>query len=178
MKVGAVGDTHGNLEYVRKVANLLVKDEKVEEVVHLGDDYRDADLIQGYKVKLTRIPGVYEDLYKNPDIPNRLIKTYNGWKVLLTHSPTSHENDLPTDIKPEEVVAKGNVRVVLYAHTHIPKIEEKDKVLWVNPGHLKTEDKKGYPASYALLDFEKEKINVKIIDLVKRDVLYSYEFGR
>ncbi|MDI6806210.1 MAG: YfcE family phosphodiesterase [Candidatus Aenigmarchaeota archaeon] len=178
MRIGAIGDTHGNLEYVRIVADLLVKNEKVEEIIHLGDDYHDVDLIEEYDIKLTRIPGVFEDLYKNPATPNRLIKVYNGWKILLTHSQTSHEYDLPDDPKPEEVVANREVQVVLYAHTHIPKIEEKDKILWINPGHLKKEDKKGHPASYGLLDFEREKINARIVDLLNHNVLFAHEFRK
>jgi len=175
MKIGVVGDSHRNIEYLRMAAQLL-KDEGVKEIIHLGDEYDDAEVLGEFGVNVTRVPGVFDSHYRDPRVANRLIRDIGGWRVLLTHSPRSHENDLPQDLKPEDAVAMGEVNVVLYAHTHLPAIEEKGGVLLVNPGHLKTEDRKGAPASFAVLDFEAGRVKVKIVDLIKRETIRSYEF--
>jgi len=171
MKVGVVSDSHGELENLEKAVEWLVKNEKVEMIIHLGDDSDDAREIEKFRVEVLKVPGVFENHYQNPTIPNRIVKEFKGWKVLITHTEKSHENDLPTDLKPEKLVEEKAVNIVLHGHTHIPRIEEKDGVLFVNPGHLKKEDKKGYPPSFAVIDFEEETLKVKIVSLDGREFL-------
>ena len=83
---------------------------------------------------------------------------------MITHTECCHENDLPDDIKPEEIVSKKAVDIILHGHAHIPRIEQKQSILYINPGHLKTEDKKGYPPTVAVVDF-KDQISVNIFNL-------------
>ena len=59
----------------------------------------------------------------------------------------------------------GVRQIILYGHSHEPKIEEKGRVFYINPGHLKDSDKKGFPPSFAVLDVVREEIQVKIIGL-------------
>ena len=176
MRVGIVSDSHQNLDSLRESAQWLVKKEKVEVIIHLGDDWDDARILDEFEVEVIKVPGVFSNYYQDPDIPNRKIVDFEGWKVLLTHTNTSHENDLPTDLNPEEVIAKKEVNVVLYGHTHIPKIEEVGKVLYLNPGHLKKEDKKGHPPSFGVIEFGKEKVEAKIIDLERSEEVSTCEF--
>mgnify|MGYP000173802892 CR=1 FL=1 len=171
MRVSVVSDSHGETVNLKKAVEWLVKNENVGMVIHLGDDSDDAKVIDEFKVEVLKVPGVFENHYKNPSIPNRIIREFEGWKVLISHTEKSHENDLPSDLKPEKLVEEKAVDVVLHGHTHIPRIEEKDGVLFINPGHLKTVDKKGYPPSFAIIDFEKESLKVKIIGLDGREVM-------
>ncbi len=177
MKVGVVSDSHGNLGYLKQAAKKLIEEE-AKLVIHLGDDYDDTQAVEELPIELVKIPGVFSHYYKDPRIPNRLIKEFTGWKVLITHSPTAHENDLPTDRKPEDIVAEEGIDVVLHGHTHIPRIEEKNEVLWINPGHLKTEDKKGYPPSFALIDFDENQVKARIIDLAKGEEILTKIFSK
>ncbi len=165
-----MSDSHGELENLEKAVEHLTKKEKVEMIIHLGDDSDDAKIIEKFGVKVIKVPGVFESYYQDPNIPNRLLEDFNGWKVLLTHTDVSHKNDLPTDLKPEKLVAEKTVEIVLHGHTHIPRIEEKEEVLFINPGHLKKEDKKGYPPSFAVIEFEKEKLTVKLIGLDGKEI--------
>ena len=93
---------------------------------------------------------------------------------LLTHTPETHKNDLPNDLKPEEVVANCEVRLVLSGHSHIPEVKEKGGVIWVNPGHMKDNDKKGYPPTYALLEVAGTEVRVCIVDLFADHELCTY----
>ncbi len=163
MRVGLLSDSHGELENLRRAAKALAN--QVDLIVHLGDDWDDCRVLEELDLKFIRVPGVFSSYYQDPQITNRRIEEFNGWKALLTHTPSIHTNDLPQDVDPEDVVAMGKAAVVLYGHTHIPKIEEIEGALWVNPGHLKSEDKKGCPASYAILDFGLEEVLAKIYSL-------------
>jgi len=176
MKVGVLSDSHGELGNLRKAAKILAN--QTDLIVHLGDDWDDCRVLEEMGSKFIRVPGVFSSYYQDPQIPNRRIEDFEGWKVLLTHSPSSHKNDLPQDEDPEDIVAAGRVDVVLYGHTHIPKIEELHGTLWVNPGHLKSEDRKRHPPSYALLDFQPEGVQAKIIGLEEGGILLTRSFHR
>lgn len=175
MKVGVVSDSHGNLPYLKKAAQRLKK-ERVEIIIHLGDDYDDAKLLSEYCPKLIRIPGVFSSYYHDPRIPNRLIQEFGAFKVLLSHTSSSHPNDLPQDPKPEKLIANKQVDVVFYGHTHIPTLEIKEGLLWINPGHLKSEDKKGHSPSFAVVDFQGQNIKAGIFDVVSQDLIKSIEY--
>lgn len=172
MKVAVVSDTHGNLEYLTELAKYLT-DNNIYTLIFLGDECEDIESVEHLFCQIIWVPGVYCKHYQDKNIPNRIIKDFNGVRVLITHTPTSHVNDFPEDIKPEEV-NKDQVDIVLYGHTHIPNIEAKSGVIWVNPGHLKKEDKKGHLASFAIIDFEKR--NIKIIDFLSKNEILNTDF--
>jgi len=174
MKVGILSDSHGNIRNLEEAAKWLMEEEKVDVLVHLGDNYDDTKVLEKFKVKLIRVPGVFSSYYKDPAIPNRLIKTFNEKKVLISHTQSSHQNDLPEDLKPEEIIDKKEVDMAWVGHTHIPKIEDREGVLILNPGHLKSEDKKGYLPSFGLVVFE-EKI-AKVINLEKKVTIIQKTF--
>lgn len=163
MKIGVLSDSHGEAEGLERAAKLL-NEIGADVLIHLGDDSADAKALEKHRIKVIKVPGVFEPAYEDPSIPNRLIEQFEGWKVLITHTSTSHPNDLEDDLKPEELIEKHEVDVVLYGHTHIPKIDIKGGILLLNPGHLKKQDKKGFPPTFGLLDLEKEEISTQIMD--------------
>jgi len=165
MRVGVVSDSHGEIENLRKAAMWLINKQNVKVIVHLGDNYDDTCVLENLGVRILKVPGVFSNYYQDRDIPNRVVETFNGRKVLITHTECCHENDLPEDIKPEELVSKDAIDVVFYGHTHIPRIGQRQSILYINPGHLKTEDKKGYPPTVAVVDFT-DQISVNIFDLM------------
>ncbi|MBN1254281.1 MAG: YfcE family phosphodiesterase [Deltaproteobacteria bacterium] len=174
MKIGVVSDSHGHVENLRRAIK-AIKGAGVDLIVHLGDDYDDVTALadQG-EVPITQVPGVFSTYYQDPGIPNRLIEEWEGIKALITHTPEAHENDLPCDLKPELVAAQGEVRLVLVGHSHIPVVKEEGGVIWVNPGHLKDDDKKGYPPTYAILEVVDSEVLVRIIDLFAAQELFVY----
>lgn len=165
MKVIVVSDSHGETENITRLSR-IAKDEKAEKVIHLGDDYDDADLLFDHGITVDRVPGVFSAYYTEKDIPNRKIIDINGWKVLLTHTRERHANDLVDDTPPEQYLREGSIHIVLYGHSHIPAIAIENGIYLINPGHLKSNDKRGYEPSYALLNIEKDSIDVSIRTLV------------
>jgi putative phosphoesterase len=174
MRIGVVSDSHGQAENLRRAVRAM-SEAGVELIAHLGDDYDDVKALSDRGgTPITQVPGVFSTYYQDPAIPNRIVEEWAGVRVLLTHTLGAHEKDLPTDLTPEEVVARKEVRMVLFGHSHIPAVKEEGGVIWVNPGHLKDEDKKGYPPTYALLEVADAEIRVRIIDLFAGRELFVY----
>lgn len=163
MRIGLISDSHGNIQYVKKVGQYLKQIARVDLIVHLGDECDDVDVIRDLGIEIIKIPGIFSSCYQNPEVPNRVIKEIEGIKVLMTHSTEAHPNDLPEDKDPRQIIKEEGIKAVLYGHTHAPKIENKGGILWINPGHLRESDKKGNPASFAIVDIIQGKIDAKII---------------
>jgi len=162
MKFAVMSDSHGHIENVERLAVRLVK-AGVRHAVHLGDDYDDASPLITAGLEVLRVPGVYSERYQDPNIPNRLLTKLGGLKILLTHTDSPHKNDGPEDEDPAQTAAREKPDLVLFGHTHLPVIEKRQGVLWVNPGHLKPEDKKGALPSYALVDTSSQPFKVWIL---------------
>ena len=173
MLLGILSDTHGNVEAIQDVAHRFLV-AKVHQVLHLGDDYLDLLFLEAANLKVVSVPGLYCPEYRDPTIPNRRIENLEGVKILMTHSPEVSKFDQPGDLDPEGVSA--DVDIVLYGHTHIPRIQEKQGVLWVNPGHLKAHDRRGYPFSYAFMHLTPPTVDVKIVALTRGETFLNTEF--
>jgi putative phosphoesterase len=160
-----VSDTHGNLGGFRKTVSDILACDRIDTFIHLGDDYTDAEVFDEFDATYLRVPGVFSDYYVDRNVLNRVVKEIEGWRFLLTHTRQSHANDLKKDLTPEELISERQVDVVLYGHSHIPEIDQNNGILFVNPGHLKVEDKKGYVASYAVLDVTRDEIIARLVEV-------------
>ena len=173
MKIGVMSDSHGNIEYVRKAAECMMGEE-VDYIIHLGDDYYDTRILDILPVNVIKVPGIYEAVYKDVSVPNRLVDDIAGLKVLITHTKDSHRNDLPDDIIPEEYKVSRKVDIILFGHSHSFYASIEDGILMVNPGHLGAEDKRG-EATFAILDISNGNIDVKMVD-IKNEVKHLANF--
>jgi len=167
MLVVVMSDTHGELDNLKSILP-RIREINPDLVVHLGDNYEDAELLRDFP--LLRVPGVYESYYSKPEVPNRIILNLSGWLSLLTHSHLRHENDLPWDPDPQDLVRRKAVDLIIHGHTHIPRAELIEGVVYINPGHMKKEDKKGYPPTFSVIEAE-EELKVRIIELSGRVML-------
>ena len=163
MKIAVLSDSHGNLGNIKKIGRYLREKAKVSLIVHLGDEYDDVDILKDLGVEIIKVPGINSSYYQDPDTPNRIVKDIEGIKVLITHSLDPNSNDLPQDKNPKDIIKEENIGLVFYGHTHIAKVEEKNNVIFVNPGHLRDFDKKGNFASFAIVEIKDKKISAQII---------------
>jgi putative phosphoesterase len=170
MRIGLMSDSHGQLANLKDAAWKLVHEWHVSLLVHLGDEWEDAAAVEDMQIEVLRVPGVYCAQYKDPRFGNRIIREFEGQRVLFTHSDRPHDNDRPGDGDPRQLAAERQIAVVAYGHTHIPEARLENGVLWVNPGHLKDEDKQGHPPSFAVLDLEAGAARVLLIDLASGDI--------
>jgi len=174
MKVAVFSDSHGGTENL-KAAAVLAVGKNADVLIHLGDNYEDAAVLDGFGKKIIKVPGVFSDFYKDPGIPNRVVETIAGRKILISHTETSDSHDIHGDLKPEEIISGGEVDFAFVGHTHIPKIEKRGHVTIVNPGHLKSGDKRGFPPSFAVIDFQDGTI--RIFDLKTGTVIKKETFS-
>jgi len=165
VRVGLVSDTHGELQNLREAAKKLKEKWQVDLIAHLGDECEDvAALREVWRGKIIQVPGVYCHHYRDPAIANRVVREIAGYRILFSHTKEAHKNDLPDDPKPEVLVAQRAVAIVAYGHTHIPEITKGEGILWINPGHLKNEDKKGHKPSFAVLELKPEGVTAQLVD--------------
>mgnify|MGYP001194895311 CR=1 FL=1 len=173
IKILVISDSHGNKQMVNLFLEQAAK-YNPDLIYHLGDYYDDANLILDAGYPCVRVPGTWTSYYKDFRVENRKVEIVNDWKIYLTHTPTIHFNDLPDDSDPEEMVISSKIDVMLHGHTHIYKVEKKNKVLIINPGHTKAKLDKGKPASFAKLEISKVGFQTEIINLHSKDVLITH----
>jgi uncharacterized protein len=177
MIVGVMSDTHGHMDYMTKAAEWMIKDYGVESVVHLGDDYSDAMCLSMGQTGLIAVPGIYETAWEDKTISHRLIRMLGGISFLLSHTHTNNPNDRPDDINPEKARLRYGVEVLLHGHTHQYRAEKSgDGLVVINPGHLKSEEDRGFTPSFAVLDAKRPHLNVKIVSMLTGKVMEEHDF--
>ena len=172
-----VSDSHGNTPFIEYVMG-EVQSMDVDLFIHLGDDFDDAQVITQAGYPLIQVPGTWLPAYQNPLIDNRRYEEIEGWNLFLSHTPTTHFNDLVGDADPEAVVAEQKIDLFLHGHTHHPTIKKAGRVTVLNPGHLKQKQDRGYPASYASLKLTPQRYDIAIKKLFGGDSLASFSEER
>ncbi|MBA3833634.1 MAG: YfcE family phosphodiesterase [Chthoniobacterales bacterium] len=129
-RIFVLADTHNHL-----AANLAVLAEGADEIWHLGDVCAPRLLqeIENIGLPLTIVRGNCD---ANFDWPLVVDLERNGVRFRLVHIPPPR--------------APENIDVLLHAHTHVPRNERKENVLWLNPGCV-TRPNRGAPPSVATL---------------------------
>lgn len=127
MKLVVVSDNHGNSYYMEEIYSIHQED--TDEWVHCGDSefMEDHPLWQHYKTVLG-----------NMDITNKYelsrVERIGGFHYLLVHG---HKHGVKQSYNKLIDLAKSqDVHVVFYGHTHIPKVEKEEGILFINPGSI------------------------------------------
>jgi putative phosphoesterase len=133
LRIFVLADTHNHLP-----DNLETLAAGADEIWHLGDLCASSLLVNlenlGPPVTLVR-----GNCDSNSDWPLIVDTMRNGVRFRLVHIPPSRP--------PEEV------DVVLHAHTHVPRNERREGVLFLNPGCV-TRPNRGAPPSVADLEID------------------------
>ncbi len=130
-RIFVLADTHNHLP-----ANLAELAGGADEIWHLGDVCAPRLLqeIANIGPPLTIVRGNCDAEFEWPLVVD--LKR-NGVYFRLVHIPPSR--------------APENIDVLLHAHTHVPRNERKENVLWLNPGCV-TRPNRGAPPSVAALE--------------------------
>jgi len=166
-KVLVVSDIHDNLEALAKLKLVTLK-ENYDLVVFLGD-FTSPFTLRELLSFASRLVGVFGNndgdkaLLKSlaPQLVDQpLEEVLEGWRVFLMHG---FKDQKLTEKVVYSLCASGFYDVILYGHTHTPKINTVNNCLTVNPGTLS-----GYLAefkSYAELMMSDHEVTARIIEL-------------
>lgn len=144
MRLGVISDTHGKLP--ADVAHVFAG---VDRIIHAGD------IGTGVAEELELIAPVVA-VSGNTDIESRLPLLANvsldGVRVLVVHRPVDVPRPLPE-----------GVGVVIVGHTHVPLLEQRGAVLWVNPGSAARSRGAGH--TVAILTLEAGTASAELFDI-------------
>lgn len=135
MKIFVLADTHNRLP-----ANIEALATEADEIWHLGDvcDPAILETVGNFGPPVTIVRGNCDS---NSDWPLVVDLERSGVRLRLIHIPPDR--------------APANVDVLLHGHTHVPRNERRDGVLFLNPGCV-TRPNRGAPASVAVLEIAPE----------------------
>jgi len=154
MIIGVMSDTHGNRRLMHDVANLMKAKYGVELIIHVGDDYPDAEELAMVGHNVAMVPGLWCDAYFDGRTPNRLFLTCDDVTISAAHAEK--------DIGARELSAA----VVLTGHTHVARVEKAGRSLLINPGHLKNaKQDRGERPSFAIIETDPENVSIAIHEL-------------
>jgi len=133
-RIFVLADTHDHLP---EDLETLVKG--ADEIWHLGDLCAPSLLVrlESFGIPVTLVRGNCDASFEWPVVIN-LVRNRVRFRLVHIAPPTS-----PVD-----------VNVLLHAHTHVPRHEQKDGVLYLNPGCV-TRPNRGAPPSVAILGIAK-----------------------
>ncbi|MBZ5657579.1 MAG: metallophosphatase family protein [Acidobacteriia bacterium] len=120
MKIGVISDTHGLLR-----PEALTALEGVEQILHAGD-VGGPEILEALSrtAPVTAVRGNVDRGRWGAQLPKTEVVEFGGVSIYMLHDLAQ------LDLKPEA----AGFRVVVYGHSHRPTMEEKNGVLYFNPG--------------------------------------------
>ncbi|MDQ7986141.1 metallophosphoesterase family protein [Pseudomonas sp. G34] len=150
MKIGLIADTHGLLR-----PQALAALQGVDQLIHAGDIGGPQILAELERIApLSVVRGNNDDEAWADAIPERLTLRFGAVRLYLLHDLKG------LDIDPK---AEG-IDVVIAGHSHKPLHEERDGVLYLNPGSAGPRRFK-LPISVALLHIDGDGVRFELITL-------------
>ncbi len=150
MLVGVISDTHGLLR-----AEAIESLGGVDHILHAGDI--GAPEVLAALARIAPVTAVRGNVDIEPwarELPETELVELGGATIYMLH-------DLgQLDLKPEA----AGIEVVVYGHSHQPKMEEKNGVLYLNPGSAGPR-RFTLPVSVGRLQMEKGKIKGELLEL-------------
>lgn len=134
MKFLVASDSHGALA---RIIEMIMTHPEIDNIIFLGDGERDIeDLMSVYEDhKYYVVSGNCDHFSNRPDFD--VIDTSKG-RILYTHGHRFFVKNGLTTLK--SAAKQLNAQIVLYGHTHIPKTDESEGVLYFNPGSIKNDE--------------------------------------
>lgn len=150
MLIGVISDTHGLLR-PQAIAALLGS----EHILHAGDIDSPGVLAELGKIApVTAVRGNVDPEVWPTKLPETEIAEPGGLIIYMIHDLSR------LDLKPEA----AGIRVVVYGHSHQPKMEEKNGVLYFNPGSAGPK-RFSLPVSVGRLVIENGHVRGELIEL-------------
>jgi putative phosphoesterase len=150
MRIGVISDTHGLLR-----PEALGALRGVDRILHAGD-VGGPEILDRLR-ELAPVTAVRGNVDREPwaaALAGTEVLEVDGISIYLLHNLDQ------LDLKPEA----AGFRIVIYGHSHRPKIEEKNGVLYFNPGSAGPR-RFQLPVSVGVLEIKDGSIRVRVINL-------------
>jgi len=168
MRIGVVSDTHGGLKSWQDISKGVFSE--ADLVIHAGDIFYHgiknpqpegydtialAQAINDFPHPLLICKGNCDSEVDQlvVDIPIQspyLLCQFEGLKVLVHHGHLMSEQEV------ERLASRWDFGICISGHTHIPRLEQPKKVVFLNPGSPSLPKGDGIP-TVALIETSKEK---------------------
>ncbi|SDY51459.1 metallophosphoesterase family protein [Tindallia californiensis] len=127
MKIGILGDTHGDIGQLKKALDAL-KD--CEKILHTGDYYHDiSSVAPSVKQNIMAVAGNCD---RELDLPTEKIIKLHQHTILLCHG---HRYGVKTNLQRLYYKAlESACTIAVFGHTHVPTLVQESGIYLVNPG--------------------------------------------
>lgn len=147
MKILIVSDTHRQNE---NLLDLLDNIYDLDVLIHLGDiEGSETTISMAADCRVEMIAG-NNDFFS--DLPGEKMITLGQYQVMLTHGHRYYIG-MGDEMLKDEARAKG-ADIVMYGHTHRPKIERTEDLIVLNPGSLSYPRQEGKRPSYIIMEID------------------------
>jgi len=170
MRIGLLSDTHGDLDAFKQ-AYEIIKD--TDLIIHSGDlfyhglfnlikeSYNPLELskfVNGIKKPVIYAKGncdsEVDQLAVDFNIMDPVRIFYYNENIIYVHHGHKKRDEELLDLS-----RKFKFNIVVSGHTHIFRIDKKDKLIFINPGSPSL-PKGGHPPSAGIIDFDNNEINI------------------
>ncbi|MDN6196103.1 MAG: metallophosphoesterase family protein [Alkalibacterium gilvum] len=146
MKIVVVSDNHGNTYFMEEIYSIHQED--TDEWIHCGD----SELLVDHPLWHT-----YKTVLGNMDITNefQLMRSEDigQLRYLVAHG---HQHNIKRSYsKLSKIAKKEDAQIVFYGHTHIPKVEKEDEIIFMNPGSI-AQPRDRHKGTYLVLTLDDE----------------------
>ena len=163
MRIGVISDTHGLLR-PEAVAALRGSD----HIIHAGDIGDPAILDRLTEIApVTAVRGNVDHGSWARKLPTTNVLSVAGQDIYVLHNLDE------LDLKPET----AGFAAVVYGHSHIPKQETRNGVLYLNPGSAGPR-RFSWPVSVGMLHLENNNFTVEFVDLEDQHPHPKFRKGR
>jgi putative phosphoesterase len=148
--IGVISDTHGLLR-----PEALAALRGCSQIIHAGDVGK-LEILDALRTiaPVVAVRGNIDRGAQFDVLPEDAVVEIDRHRVYVLHDIAQLDRDPAAD----------GLSVVIYGHSHVPKIEQRDGVLFLNPGSAGPRRFK-LPITLALLTLQDDKLHAQLVDL-------------
>lgn len=156
MKILVFSDSHNN---AFRIEQALLSHRDAELIIHLGDGTTDLLSVQAAypQYRYEYVLGNCD--YTKENVPEEKLIEVENKKIFMVHG---HLYKSPKLICR---AAQVGADIVLYGHTHRPKVSTHEGILFINPGCVSMAKVKN-TKSYLILEIENGEVNYRFIPII------------
>ena len=148
MRILIISDTHGSH---RNLDEVLEREKDIDMLLHLGDVENDDDYIEAVMDCPVHIVAGNNDYFSY--LPREKEIHIGKYKVFMTHGHNYYVSMNTERLR--QAARQRGADIVMYGHTHRPKVDAAEDVIVVNPGSLSYPRQEGRRATYIIMEINR-----------------------